>query len=264
MNSVYLQAVGVVAPGLPDWPACRDVLCGRAVYKPAPIARFSPTSLPVNERRRMTPTIRLALQAATEAMQSGTPDPATVATVFATCNGDLEISDRICDALSLHERPVSPTDFHNSVHNAPAGYWTIGSQCHRPSTSLSAGVSTVAAGLLEAVTQAWCDDHPVELIVYDQPAPPVLISRHTNTTPFAAALLIQRRQVAESLAELRVAPVRRSVTRGLQSAELEAIRLNNPAAQVLLLLELLAMNTVADCVLPCPDSGGLLVEYSPC
>jgi len=263
MNCVYLQSVGVVAPGLSDWNACRDVLCGRGEYTPAPIARFSPATLPANERRRLTPTIRLALRAASEAMQSGTSDPSTVATVFATCSGDLDISDRICSALNLRERPVSPTDFHNSVHNAPAGYWSIGSHSHRPSTSLSAGAATVAAGLLEAVTQTLCDNHPVMLVVNDRP-PPAILASDMITIPFSAALLIDRQHTADSVAELRVTPVRRTQFHGLRNAALDTIRPGAPAAQILLLLELLAMGTEAECVLPCPGNGGLLIEYSPC
>ena len=48
---------------------------------------------------------------------------------------------------------ISPTRFHNSVHNAAAGYWTIGAGCMQATTALSAYDATFAEGLLEALAQ---------------------------------------------------------------------------------------------------------------
>jgi hypothetical protein len=264
MNSIYLQSVGVVAPGLSDWPVCRDVLTGRSDYQAGPIPRFIPDILPVNERRRITPTIRIAIQAATEAINESLLAPEKVATVFASSNGDLDISDRICNALTLPDLPVSPTDFHNSVHNAPAGYWAIGSHSRQSSTSLSAGYASFAAGMLETATEVLSDDHPVMLVAYDLPPPEALANQQAATTPFAAALVATRQQTENSLAELKVKPIESQVTNILRCKTLENIRMGNPAAQALLLLELVANELAAHCVLPYLDSGGLLVEYAPC
>ena len=41
----------------------------------------------------------------------------------AVLNG--QVIHEICEALATDEREVSPTRFHNSVHNASAGYWGI-------------------------------------------------------------------------------------------------------------------------------------------
>jgi hypothetical protein len=264
MSSIYLLSVGVVAPGLADWPTCRDILAGLQDYQPAPIPRFNPDTLPANARRRITPAIRIAMQAATEAIRASALDAAGVATVFVTSNGDLEISDRICKALTLPERPVSPTDFHNSVHNAPAGYWSIGSHCRQPSTSLSAGAASFAAGLLESFTQVLSDRLPVMLVTYDQPPPPLLRSAHTSTVPFAAALVLTRQQDENSLARLTLAPVQQAASKGLQCSGLEAVFLGSAAARALLLLELLAGGTTTRCALPYLDARSLVVEYAPC
>ena len=48
------------------------------------------------------------------------------------------------------ERELSPTRFHNSVHNAPAGYWSIATQSREPSTSLCRDDESFQAALLEA------------------------------------------------------------------------------------------------------------------
>lgn len=264
MKSVYLNAVGVVAPGIGNWPACRSVLTGCQDYEPAPIPLFSPDSLPANQRRRITPTIRIAMQAATEAVQSCGIAADMVATVFTTSNGDLDISNRICTALTLPERPVSPTDFHNSVHNAPAGYWTIGSHCRLPSTSISASQASFAAGLLESITQVLFDGNPVLLVAYDLPPPQVFANPTTVTVPFAAALLLSSRHDNDCLAKLTAQPVAHAAASTLKTAALEDIRLGSPAAQALLLLELLARQTPANCVLPYLDASGLLVECAAC
>ena len=264
MIRAYLQSVGVVAPGLGDWPTCRDILTGHLHYLPAPIPRFNPETLPANERRRITPTIRIAMQAATEAMQGSTLDAKSVATVFATGYGDLDISDRICNALTLPERPVSPTDFHNSVHNASAGYWSIGSHCRQPSTSLSAGVASFAAGLLESITQVLSDRHPVMLVAYDQSPPQALASAHTNTLPFAAALVLTRQPDENSLARLTLTPAEQAASDCMQCTALEALHRGSPAARALPLLELLARGAAAECILPYLDTRGLMVKYAPC
>jgi hypothetical protein len=264
MNSVYLQSVGVVAPGLVDWPSCRDVLTGKSNYRPEPIPRFNPSTLPVNERRRITPTIRLAMQSATEAIQESALEADKVATVFTTSNGDLDISDRICNALTLQERPVSPIDFHNSVHNAAAGYWSIGNHCHISSTSISAGHASFAAGLIESITQVLSENYPVMLVAYDQPPPEILANENTVAVPFSIALVFTRQPTENSLAELKTEIVDKQEIQSLNISSLEKIRLGNPEAHALLLLDLVAKNSVANCVLPYLDSGDLLVEYSPC
>jgi hypothetical protein len=264
MISVYLQSVGVVAPGLADWPTCRNILTGQRDYQPAPIPRFNPERLPANARRRITPTIRIALQAATEAMRASAFDAASVASVFATSHGDLDVSDRICKALALPERPVSPTDFQNSVHNAPAGYWSIGSHCRQPSTSLSAGTASFAAGLLESCTQVLSDRHTVMLVAYDQPPPQPLANEHACTIPFATAMILSRKPGVDSLARLTLALTGQDASNCLRCTALEAVRLGSPAARALSLLELLAGGTTTRCVLPYLDARGLVVEYEPC
>ena len=53
---------------------------------------------------------------------------------------------------------LSPTRFHNSVHNAAAGYWSIATGCHQPYSALGAGRYTFANGLFAAALQV-CADH---------------------------------------------------------------------------------------------------------
>lgn len=264
MNSVYLNAIGIVAPGIDNWPACRDVLTEKIKHQPLPIPKFSPQALPVNERRRSTATIRLALQAATEAINNSSVAAENIATVFATSNGDLEISSRICNALTMPERPVSPTDFHNSVHNAASGYWSIGSHCHLPSSSLSAGDASFSAGLLETITQVLNESQPVMLVAYDQPPPDIFANDKTVTAPFSVALVITPQKTDNSRAKLKVQATDHKEAPGLSIESLEVIRRGNPAGQALLLLDLAARQSIAHCQLPYHNGSSLLVDYFPC
>src|SRR3546814_10360262 len=80
-------------------------------------------------------------------------DAGDLATVFAGSDADMAILQRISAALATPERIVSPTDFHNSVHNAAAGYWGIGTGSRAPSTTLAGYDASFALGLLEAGLQ---------------------------------------------------------------------------------------------------------------
>lgn len=253
---VHVCAPAIVAPGLVGWEQAAPVLRAEAPYRPEPLPRFSPEMLPANERRRTTATIKLALQAASEAMR-GEPVNSPAA-VFASSDGDLEIVDRLCRALAQPERMVSPTHFHNSVHNAPAGYWSIGSGVTAPSTSLCVRDGSFAAGLLEAATMCLTEARPVLLVAYDHPAPAPLDRVRPMSAPFAAALVLTRERTADAVARLQIALARGGETR--LTGELEQLRLGNPAARALPLFAALAHGDEACLFLPYLDDTALEIR----
>ncbi|MEN0077042.1 MAG: beta-ketoacyl synthase chain length factor, partial [Paracraurococcus sp.] len=131
-----IAGIGLLGPGLPGWAASRPILLGEVPWAPAEPLIPPPALLPPTERRRTSLVIRLALAAASEAV-AGAPDRAALETVFVSSNGDGAIIGSILAAL--HEPAgvaLSPTQFHNSVHNAPAGYWHIAAGSAAPSLSL--------------------------------------------------------------------------------------------------------------------------------
>src|SRR5207249_3493148 len=87
--------------------------------------------------------------------------------VFASAYGDLAVNDYLCATLARAPLEVSPTRFHNSVHNAPAGYWAIATGCTRASTAISAGDASFGAGLLEAALLACSESGPTLLAACD-------------------------------------------------------------------------------------------------
>ncbi len=154
MNTLSIASIGLLAPGLAGWSASQAVLAGEQPYVAEPMPAAIGTLLPANERRRTTAIVKLALQVAQEAMAQRKMQAHTV---LASSGGDSEVLDKICVALTQPDRPVSPTQFHHSVHNTPAGYWAIATGCMLPSLSLSAYDGSFAAGLREAAALAWME-----------------------------------------------------------------------------------------------------------
>ncbi len=169
MRSACIEGIGFWAPGLPSWEAARGFLAGGAPAGEAP-RRPSPQLLAPNERRRAPETVAVALEVALAACAAAGRDPATLPSVFASTHGDLAITDYMCATLATEPRSVSPTRFHNSVHNAAAGYWTIGSGCMQASTAISALDASFAQGLVEALAQLADGAEAVLLAGYDSAA----------------------------------------------------------------------------------------------
>jgi len=189
--AVRVAGIGLWAPRLPGWALACDVLHGRAEPPGAPLPRVAPALLAPTERRRAPDTVAIALEAAARACEMAGIAPASIPSVFASTHGDLPISDTMCATLAATPRLLSPTKFHNSVHNAAAGYWTIGTGCVQASTALTAWGDTFASGLLEAAVQAVADATPVLLVAYDVAArgPMATVTHSENLLAVALVLL---------------------------------------------------------------------------
>ena len=171
--------------------------------------------------------------------------------------------DKICTALIEPDRAVSPTQFHHSVHNTPAGYWAIATGCVLPSLSLSAYDGSFAAGLREAAALASTEATRVLLIAYDLPLPFPLAERRTIVAPFAVALLLNPAPIDERLALLRLQPGRSGTADQLEDAELEQLRAGNPAARSLPLLCAIARRRTGSIALDAGDEAVLGMEVTP-
>lgn len=262
---MYLERIGILAPGLTGWEASAPVLRGDAPWAAQALGKLGAELLPANERRRATSTIRMALSAAHEATLACDTPASELATVFASSDGDLEIVDRICSALDTAGRPVSPFHFHNSVHNAPAGYWAIATGSRRPSTSLSVYDATFAAGLLEAMTTVLTEQCPVLLVAYDYPPPAPLHTARLIGEPFATTLLLCHEATPASTTRLDLVIGDDTGNEDrMQDAGLEKLRTVNPAARALPLLAAVARGATATVRLPYLPGNVLHVECTPC
>ena len=190
MTRVRIAGIGLLAPGLPGWEASRDVLEGRAPWQPGEVALPPPALLSATERRRAGPVVRLALAVASEAAAASGLPPASLRPVFGSANGDSLTVCAILDALADPAGFVSPTQFHNSVHNAAAGYWSIGTRSDRPATCLGCHDWTFAAALMKAVAECAAEQEPVLLCVYDVPMPAPLDAKRPTEGLFGAAFVL--------------------------------------------------------------------------
>lgn len=186
-----IEGVGFWATGLPGWEAARAYAHDGVMPTAAP-ARPAPALLPPNERRRAPETVAVALEVALAACQAAGRDAAALPSVFASTHGDLAITDYMCATLARDPHSLSPIRFHNSVHNAAAGYWTIGTGAMQPATALSAGEASFAQGLLEALVQLDSGEEAVLLVAYDGPACGPLAAMVPSTGLLGGALVLSR------------------------------------------------------------------------
>ncbi len=261
--SVDICGIGVVGPGLTNWAQAAPLLRGEQPFEPTELPPLKPELLPPNERRRTTQLIKLAIQAAEEAQRHSGIEAAQLACVFASAEGDTFIVDRLCEALALPEKPVSPTQFHNSVHNAPAGYWAIAGVARRFSTSIAAAGASFTAGLLEAAAFVASEGEPVLLVAYDIALPETLAPFGDSHSPFAVALVLaSKNQGGSRLASLGlISPQEGSVSAMLPTA-FSSLQTQNAAAQALPLLSQLARGESATVNLAYHDGTVLALELT--
>ena len=257
----WIDGVGLYAPGLANWDSAVAVLRGDAPYTAEPSPKLAPALLPADVRRRTTDHIRLAVEVGAQAVAQAGADAAELWSVFASSESDGAITHNICEEVARPQPQVSPTRFHNSVNNAPAGYWCMAVQSRQPSTSLAAFDASAAAGLLEAVAQVGTERTGVLLIVHDTPLPEPLNSARPMTAIFGAALVLTPQPTPRSLAqiELAIAPHAGEPSR-LPDAALDGLRTGNPAARILPLLAALARREAADLQVPYVHSQVLQVR----
>lgn len=231
---LQIRGIGLVAPGLPDWDSAGAVLRGERAYAAEDIGKLAPQRLTAAERRRATGVTKLAITAAGQAM--GEEPAGAVPAVFASSEGDLTTTDALCRTMTAEEPWASPMRFHNAVHNAPVGYWSIAEGVQANTTSVCAFDDSFSAGLLEAVAQLAADGiEECLLVAYDEPAPEPLYSQRPLPNPCAVALRLARGG-GVSL-DYATAPAPEST---MADAGLEALRRSNPAARALPLLAILA------------------------
>jgi hypothetical protein len=265
---LFVAGIGVLGPGLADWPGSRAILRGDRPYVAQDLALSAPAILSGRERRRSSATTRLALSVAQEAVEGSGLRASDLAAVFGSSNGSGLETHLILKALTEPGMPVSPTQFHNSVHNSAAGYWCIATGCHHASTSIASHDYTFAAALLKAAGQVVTEKRPVLLTVSDCPLPAPLDAKRPIAGPFALSLVLTPQLSDRSL--FRVSLQWRKG--GLEEAKsvspaltaLAELWHGNPAGRALPLLEAFAVGKPARLSVQYPKTGRLDLEVSPC
>ena len=259
---VFVDGVGLYAPGLDGWAHARAVLAAPQTYLTASLQLPSIDSLPAAERRRLGIAVKLAMAAGYDATRQSTIDLLQLATVFASSAGDCDNCHQILESLASIDRAISPTRFHNSVHNAAAGYWSIATGSQQPSTSLSAHDAGFGAALLEATCQIHSNAQPCLLVAVDTPYSQPLRALSSITHPFGVALLLTPQRSATTLCSLTLSLTQKPA-HAMPTPDLEAMRCNVPAARALPLLSALATQQPQDLVIEYLQGLNLAITLQP-
>jgi hypothetical protein len=218
----------------------------------------SPEVLPATERRRAGKCVKLSLAAGLEAAAAAGRSPRDLAAVFASSGGDGENVHAICEQLASDDPLLSPTRFHNSVHNAPAGYWGIATGAELPADSIAAFDGSFAAGLLESLARlSERPSQPVLLVCYDVPYPQPLGQSRPIADTFGVALLLESGPGTGMSLDAATA---REAAQSMDDPALEALRLGIPAARALPLLTRLASGSPGRVLLEYVNGLSLAVE----
>jgi hypothetical protein len=264
-----IEGIGLLGPGFTNWPDGRTVLSGQQPYQPQKTVLPSPAILPSAERRRCGAIVKLTLATGLEAIAAAGLDAATLPTVFSASGADGDTCHTICETLATADRHISPTRFHNSVHNAAAGYWSIATHAMAASSVLSAHDASFCAGLLEAVTQVTADNTRTVLLACDTPYPQPLQGARPLPDAFGIALVLapqysaaNAKALAKITLELTADPADR-----LDDPALEQLRIAIPAARGLPLLRMIALRQARQdmrVVLDYLGNTRLAVTITPC
>lgn len=266
--SARVLGVGLVGPGLAGWREAQPILSGAAPYAPAKTVIPSPEALPPTERRRAGKCVRLALGAGLAAAADAERDARGLVAVFTSSTGDGENQHAICETLASDDRSISPTRFHNSVHNAPAGYWGIATGAMAAADSLAAFDASFGAGLLEAMGRvAAAPEAAVLLVSYDAPYPEPLNATRPIVDSFGVGVVLtsgtrSQEPGTRDCPTITVEMTREAPTRMADEA-LERVRCGIPSARALPLLGLIARGGPGRVVLGYLDDVALAVNVTP-
>ncbi|MCK5898254.1 MAG: beta-ketoacyl synthase chain length factor [Methylococcales bacterium] len=149
--------------------------------------------IPIALRRRTALTTRMAITVATKACEKIGIDTSKLSSVFVSLGGEIQVTDALCRLLPDKKALLSPTQFHNSVHNTTAGYWGILNHCPLPSTAIAALDDGFAMGLIEVGSQLQQTDEDILLVCYDE-IWPTYLALPIGTYAFACALVLSKTQ----------------------------------------------------------------------
>lgn len=251
--------VGIAAPGLPDWDTFCRVLDGAPPAEASALPKT--TLLSPRERRRAPASVRLSFAAAEQACTAADIPPADLEAVFCSGMGDLEITDYMCRILAENPEMLSPTRFHNSVHNAASGYWSIGAGAHGDVTAISGWRDSATAGVIEALSRVHAGRKPVLLVVYDDVARGPMLDLWASEHAFCSALVMAPAGSDRAMARLSIETVAGGADDWPQLPAVLAGRIDdNAAARMLPLLARIAGSPDGQIVLGAEQGPGLVVR----
>lgn len=261
--AAYIEGIGLLGPGLTGWSSSRAILSGLQPYQPSKTLIPAPELLPAAERRRASDIVKLTLATSLEAIAAAGLYTENLPSVFSFSNGDGVNCHTICEMLASDDRQISPTRFHNSVHNAAAGYWSIATETMATSSVLCAFDASFGAGLLDALTQVVVDNTRCILMASDTPYPEPMFTKRPIPDNCGVALILAPEFSPQSIAQIKVSITHDEADR-FNDIALETLRVSIPAARGLPILQAIALQKKCRVVLDYLDNMRLAIGVIPC
>ncbi|NOX28266.1 MAG: beta-ketoacyl synthase chain length factor [Gammaproteobacteria bacterium] len=269
MKPLHCKLIGLGAwgPGFENWQQLSKLLSGDTSNPAIGQRTPKPDIIPANERRRSPLAVRMAVETSWQACQAANIDPKQLNCVFVSSLGDTQLSDYICSTLASEHKQLSPTKFHNSVHNAAAGYWSISTGCMKSTNSLAGFNESVSLTLLEAMSQCVVEHCSTLITFYDVPSSKILGDIYPNDEAFSASLIITPNDKKEDGLNLNAEVIETvSSWPNMQfPAPLQACYEHSPTARILAILDAAHKNNTKKThgsVLEMPLSSGTSLKLS--
>jgi len=147
------------------------------------------STLPPMMRRRTSLATRTAISALEQACSNAGVEK-NLPAIFVSSVGEMQVTDKLCQSIAGEQYPLSPTLFHNSVHNTAAGYWSIATGNSAPMQAMSGLEDGFALGLLEAWCQLQTGANKILLVCYDENMPQSLLPTY-RWEPIALSLVLK-------------------------------------------------------------------------
>jgi hypothetical protein len=183
--------LGVWTPGFPDAASWRQAQPRAEVSAPPP-------RLPARLRRRASLLTRMVAEVAAQATEQAGVPLQGLPVVMGSAYGELTTTMEMLEEMETGQ-PLSPSRFHNSVHNTATGYLSMATDSQAPCTALAAGNDTVPMVLQEALALLADRGGDVLVVLADEqlpleisPATSHPLPAHPPLSPMAAALLLRR------------------------------------------------------------------------
>lgn len=214
--------------------------------------------IPVAMRRRTSMTTRMAISAATVACAQANVDSQTLTSVFASLGGEIQVTDALCRLLPDANELLSPTQFHNSVHNTTAGYWGILNKCQAASTAIAAADDTFAMGLIEVWAQLQQQGSSGErlLVCYDELWPQYLVPP-IGKIAFACAFVFST-DAEQAIGSISLPQISEQAEQAFQS---EWVKLTESAPAAAVIPLLMALQTKTQGTVPLNIKAPIWASY---
>ena len=272
--SFQILGIGCWGPGFQNWSQLQSILSETNLDTTSEESQSDiskgpkPEIIPANERRRAPLPVRLAVESSWQACQHANIAAESLASVFVSGIGDTQLTDYMCRALVGESKALSPTKFHNSVHNAAAGYWTISTGCRQAANSVAGFQEAVSLALMEALLQCQIEGKPILITFYDAPSSTVLKELLKNETAFSASIIIGPADTSSDAQNYQA-----TISNGAyqwpnfkSTQPLQECYNNNPAAKLLPLLHAFAhrdANAMQSITMPLSSERHLSISAEP-